>query len=184
MVNLILLILLLFGFLIGLKRGFVLQVFHLLGFIGSFIVAILYYKKLASQLALWIPYPDISGDGSWAMFLESVPMETAFYNAIAFIIIFFATKIILQIIASMLDFVSYIPILSSLNKIGGAVLGFLEIYLYLFILLYILALTPVMGIQTRIQDSSIALFIIEHTPFLSEKMKSLWFTDLISLLPF
>lgn len=184
MVNLILIVLLLFGFLMGLKRGFVLQVFHLVGFIGSFIIAILYYKDLASKISLWIPYPNISGEGSWAVFLDNLPLETAFYNAVSFILIFLASKIILQIIASMLDFVSYIPLLSTINKFGGAILGFLEVYLYVFILLYILALTPVMAIQTRIQDSSIALFIIEHTPYLSDKMRSLWFTDLVSLLPF
>ncbi|MGM8213316.1 CvpA family protein [Virgibacillus sp. W0430] len=184
MVNFILLVLLLLGFLIGLKRGFVLQVFHLFGFIGSFIVAVIYYKKLAPKIALWIPYPDLTGDGTWALFLDSLPLETAFYNAVSFIILFFAAKIVLQIVASMLDFVSYIPIISSLNKIGGAVFGFLEMYLYLFILLYIFALTPVLVIQDKIQDSSIALFMIKHTPFLSEKMKSLWFTDLLGLLPF
>ncbi|GGB27888.1 hypothetical protein F3157_01010 [Virgibacillus dakarensis] len=182
MVDLIIIVLLLFGFLMGLKRGFILQVFHLIGFIAAFIVAVIYYDNLAAKLALWIPYPDLSGDSSWAVFLQSLPLETAFYNAIAFAIIFFATKIILQIIASMLDFVAELPILHSVNRILGAVLGFVEVYLLLFVILYILALTPLGNVQTWIGDSSFAQLIIEHTPILSAKLKDLWFTNPESLL--
>src|SRR5690625_6817886 len=86
------------------KRLFILQLMHLLSFIIAFTVAVLYYKKLAPNLVSWIPYPDITSEQSWAIFLDSMPMENAFYNAIAFALIFFGTKIILQIIASMLDF--------------------------------------------------------------------------------
>lgn len=182
MVSLILLGLLFFGFLIGLKRGFVLQVFHLIGFIVSFIVAVMYYDKIAPHLALWIPYPELSGDTTWAAFLQALPLEVGFYNAISFAIVFFVAKIILQIIASMLDFVADLPILSPINKIGGAVLGFLEIYFILFIVLFILALTPLSIAQTWINDSTVALFIIEKTPFLSAEIKELWFTHVESLI--
>lgn len=182
MVTLVLLLFLLFGFLMGLKRGFILQVFHLVGFIIAFTVAVVYYSKLATRLELWIPYPELSGDGTWAHFLQSLPLEKGFYNAIAFAIIFFAAKIILQIIASMLDFVTYLPILHSINKIGGAILGFVEVYLIMFIILYIFALTPMASVQSWINDSSLALFIVEHTPFLSEKVKILWLSQMNSIL--
>ncbi|QKY69621.1 CvpA family protein [Lentibacillus sp. CBA3610] len=182
MVDFILIVLLIFGFLIGLKRGFILQAFHLIGFIAAFILAALYYDELASRLALWIPYPELDDNSAWADFLEALPLEGAFYNAIAFAIIFFAVKILLQIIASMLDFVAELPILHSLNKLLGAVLGFVEIYLLIFIVLFILALTPLTEIQSWINNSSIALFIIENTPFLSEQIRSLWFTSMDDLL--
>ncbi|WP_249870928.1 CvpA family protein [Oceanobacillus saliphilus] len=176
MLDLILIVILIFGILMGLKRGFILQLLHLTGFIIAFIVAVMYYDELGTRLALWIPYPELSNESAWAGFLQSLPLETAFYNAIAFALIFFAVKIILQIIASMLDFVASIPIISSVNKLLGAVLGFLEVYLISFILLYILALTPIEGIQNAINNSAIALFVIEQTPYLSEKVLDLWFT--------
>lgn len=184
MVSLLILILLIFGFLMGLKRGFILQVFHLVGFIASFTLAAMYYDKIAPTLALWIPYPELSSDSTWSVFLQSLPLETGFYNAISFAIIFFVVKIGLQIIASMLDFVADLPILSSINKIFGAVLGFVEVYLILFIILSILALTPLGSIQSWINNSSVALLMIEHTPFLSNMIKSLWFTQLESLILF
>lgn len=182
MVNFILIILLLFGFLMGLRRGFILQVFHLVGFIIAFIVAALYYDNLAAKLPFWIPYPDLPSDSSWAVFLQSDPMETAFYNAISFAVIFFAVKILLQIIASMLDFVAELPVLHSINRLFGAVLGFVEVYLILFVILYILALTPLGNVQSWINDSFIAKLIIEHTPVLSGQLKDLWFSQLEGLI--
>ncbi|WP_087971850.1 CvpA family protein [Oceanobacillus rekensis] len=176
MLDVIIIVLLIFGFLMGLKRGLILQILHLGGFIIAFIVAAMYYDELGARFALWIPYPELSNESAWADFLKSMPLETAFYNAIAFAIIFFAVKLVLQMIASMLDFVASIPIISSINKLLGAVLGFLELYLILFILLYILALTPMDGIQTAINNSSIALYIIEQTPYFSEKILDLWFS--------
>ncbi|GAA0601173.1 CvpA family protein [Virgibacillus siamensis] len=177
MVDLLLIIILIFGFLMGLKRGFVLQAFHLLGFITAFIIAAIYYNELSDRLALWIPYPELENSSVWADFLESMPLEAAFYNAVAFAIIFFAVKIIMQIIASMLDFVADLPVLHSVNKLLGAVLGFVEVYLIIFILLYILALTPLAQVQSWINDSWVALLIIEYTPFLSEKIMDLWFAQ-------
>ncbi|MFD1067455.1 CvpA family protein [Oceanobacillus locisalsi] len=175
MINIIIMILFIFGIMMGLKRGFILQLFHLTGFIIAFIVAVMYYSPVAERLSLYIPYPDLSSDGAWSSFLENLPVEDAFYNAISFALIFFAVKFILQIIASMLDFVAAIPIISFVNKILGAVLGFIEIYLISFIILYILALTPVGGVQEAIQGSSLAMLIIEQTPYFSERIYELWF---------
>lgn len=170
MLDLILFILLLFGLFIGLNRGFILQFFHLIGFITAFIVAAMYYGKLAEELKLWIPYQELTNHELWPDFLQMLPVESAFYSIVSFAIIFFVVKIILQIIATMLDFVAAIPVIKSVNKILGAALGFLEIYLIAFVILFVLALTPVETIQTLINDSSIALFMLEKTPYFSDKL--------------
>lgn len=175
MIDLFILAILILGLFRGLRRGFILQLFHLVGFVAAFVVAVVYYDKLASRLRLWIPYPELSDSANWGVFIESLPLETAFYNAIAFAILFFATKIVLHIIASMLDFVAYLPILSSINSLLGAILGFVEMYLVLFIVVYISALLPIEPMQNFLEDSWIAAFMIEHTPFISNHIKSLWF---------
>lgn len=150
------------------------QVLHLTGFIIAFLFAIIYYDNLAPKLTMWIPYPDISDEGLWAMF-DSLPLETAFYNGISFVVLFFVVKIMLQIVANMLDFVTELPILHSFNGLLGAILGFIETYFILFIILYFLALMPIDFVQGYVSDSSIAQFMVEHTPLLSEQIKDLWF---------
>jgi uncharacterized membrane protein required for colicin V production len=177
MVSSIIVILLILGLLIGLKRGFIMQVLHLTGFIISFIIAVLFYKSLSPILMIWIPYPEIGTEGLGAIF-GTLPLETAFYNGISFVFIFFVSKIILQIIANMLDFLAELPILHSVNRLLGAILGFLETYFILFILLYILALVPIDTIQEHMNNSSVAQFMVEKTPLLSEQIKELWFKDI------
>lgn len=182
MISLLLLLILLFGFLMGLKRGFVLQLMHLVGFIIAFIVAAVNYKKLASYLAHWIPYPELNESAMWAVFNSTMPLESAFYNGIAFVLIFFLTKIILQIIASMLDFLAQLPVLRHINKLLGSILGFFEVYFIMFILLSLMALVPIDKVQTLIDRSFVAKVIIEKTPFLSSGLESLWFSELLSKL--
>lgn len=162
----------------GLRRGFILQTVHLFGFIIAFFIAAFNYKKLAPHLSLWIPYPELSGESTWALFLQALPLETGFYNGIAFVLIFFVSKIILQIFAAMIDFIAELPILHSMNRILGALLGFVEVYLIVFVLLYILAFVPIEAVQIQIEHSSLAKGIVEHTPYLSSRIKELWFVTI------
>ena len=173
MLDLILVILLFMGFFVGLRRGFILQLIHLTGFIIAYIVAKMYYNQLAPKLTLWIPYPNFGNNSSLKFFTDSPQTEEAFYRAIAFVIIFFAAKIVLQIIASMLDFIARLPILRLLNVWAGGILGFFEVYLLLFLLLFIAALVPVAALQGLMNQSVLANLIVNHTPILSEQIKRL-----------
>lgn len=174
MLDLAIIILLIMGFFIGLKRGFILQLVHLTGFIIAYIVANIYYDQLAPKLTLWLPYPSLGDNAALKLFTGSGNMQDAFYRAIAFIIIFFAVKIILQIIGNMLDFIAHLPILKHLNILAGGLLGFCEVYLILFLLLYIAALIPIEGIQHPLGNSILASEIVTHTPILSQQIKHMW----------
>ncbi|MFE8696951.1 CvpA family protein [Cytobacillus sp. FJAT-53684] len=174
MLDLAILIILVFGFFIGLKRGFILQLIHLTGFIIAFIIANMYYEKLAPKLTLWVPYLSFGDRSAFQMLFDQANLEEAYYRAIAYVVIFIAVKIILQIIGSMLDFVTNLPVLKQLNVWAGGILGFLEVYLIMFILLYIAALVPVEAIQTALNDSFMGKGIIKHTPILSQQIKEMW----------
>nr|WP_263325501.1 CvpA family protein [Neobacillus sp. Marseille-Q6967] len=174
MVDLAILLLLIIGFFIGLKRGFILQAVHLTGFIIAYIVATLYYDDLAPKLTLWIPYPNLGTSSPLSLLTQNSNVEDAFYRAIAFVIIFFAVKILLQIIGSMLDFIAHLPILKQLNVWAGSILGFVEVYLILFIVLYITALVPMEVLQKPLDESIMANLIVNHTPFLTQQIKSIW----------
>lgn len=174
MLDLAVLIILIFGLLVGLRRGFILQLIHLTGFIIAFIVAYLYYNQLAPKLTLWIPYPNLDMNSTYSLLFENANLEDAYYRAIAFVVIFFAVKILLQIIGSMLDFIAQIPILKQLNRWAGGVLGFIEVYLIMFIILFIAALLPIESIQVSLTNSILAEFIVKQTPILSQHIQDLW----------
>ncbi|RYL93823.1 CvpA family protein [Sporolactobacillus sp. THM7-4] len=174
LLNLIILLLLAAGFFNGFRRGLVLQLVHLAGFIAAYIVAFMYYKHFASVLKLWIPYPSTVTRSQTFTFLGNIDLQSAYYQAIAFIILFIAVKIVMNIMGSMLDFLAQLPLIRSLNHLSGAFLGFVEIYLILFLLLYAGALTPLTGIQTSIEHSSLAQSMIDHTPVFSKMFKDMW----------
>lgn len=175
MLNLAIIIILLIGFIVGFKRGFILQLIHLTSFIISFIIAYVYYEELAPKLTLWVPYPQFSSNSTMKLFFEQTNLDDVYYRAIAFVIIFFAVKILLHIIGSMLDFVAHLPVLKQLNIWAGGILGLVEVYLILFLLLYIVALLPIDSIQTALNDSVMAKGIVKHTPVFSEQIKDMWF---------
>ncbi|MFS0780652.1 CvpA family protein [Bacillus sp. 1P06AnD] len=175
MFDILLIAMFLIGIAVGLRRGLILQLIHITGFLVAFIAAVVYYDALAPKLELWIPFPSMGDASSVSTLFKGIGLENAYYNAIAFIIIFFAVKILWQVFGSMLDFIASFPILKQLNRWGGGVLGFLEVYLVVFILLFLAALVPIPFIQDHVQNSFIAESMIKHTPLLSEKLKELWF---------
>lgn len=180
MLDLAILFIFVIGFFIGLKRGLILQIIHLTGFIIAFILAATYYDNLAPKLTLWIPYPNLGNGTPFEFILDGHNVEQAYYRAIAFAGIFFAVKIFLQIIGAMLDFIAHIPILKQLNIWAGGILGLIEVYLLTFIILYILALFPIEFIQAPLNDSAFAQAIVNHTPIFSKQIKEMWFEYMAS----
>lgn len=179
MLDLILLGLLVLGILRGLKRGLILQLFHFMGFFIAFFVAVYFYDNLAGHLEMLIPYPRVLTE-DWAFFSESLSLENAYYNMIAFAMLFFVIKIAMSVISSMLDFVAELPVLNIVNGLLGAVFGFVEQYLVLFIIVFVASLLPITMIQNLLADSSIARYMIEQTPVFSEQIKTLWFEHMIN----
>lgn len=176
MLSLALIVLLILGFFIGLKRGFILQLIHMIGFIIAFIIAYTYYGELAPKLRLWIPFPNFEAGKTLTMVLDGVGvgLDEAFYRAIAFAIIFFAVRIVLAIIGSALDIVASLPIIKTFNVLGGGILGFIEMYLLVFIIMYIAAMLPIPSIQTALADSALAEAMLNKTPYFSAELKKWW----------
>jgi uncharacterized membrane protein required for colicin V production len=175
MLDILLLILLLGGLIVGAKRGLIVQLIHMVGFIVALIVAYLYYKPLAEYFVLWVPYPAVNEGSRFTIAIEQLDLDQTFYQLFAFALIFFVVKFALQLLASMLDFLKYLPLLGFISKILGAILGLIEVYILLFIFIYVLALLPMDAIQTQLENSGIAQTMLEHTPFFSEKVKEWWY---------
>ncbi|WP_240374656.1 CvpA family protein [Bacillus piscicola] len=176
MLSLLILLILCVSFFVGLRRGFILQLIHFVSFFAALLIAFFFYRDLAEYLRLWLPYPKIPSneDGVISMVMDSFNMESVYYAGISFFLLFFVSKILLQIIGSMLDVVTRIPILKTVNRWLGALLGLAEVYLILFILLITAALLPIEFLQRAIDNSWLANVMIKHTPFLSDWLKNLW----------
>ncbi|WLV23737.1 CvpA family protein [Aciduricibacillus chroicocephali] len=167
-VTLIIIFLLVSGWVNGVRRGFVLQVIHLAGFIGSLIIAWFLYDDLAPHLAKIIPAPG-SGNSTWTAVENVLPFQTTFYNVISFIIVLIVARLIIGMIGRTIDGFAKLPILRSFNKLLGGVLGLAETYLIVFIAIALFFFIP--GTEHYVRDSGLAMTILEKTPYLSDTLK-------------
>jgi uncharacterized membrane protein required for colicin V production len=176
-VDLIIIIIFIAGILMGYRRGFILQVVHLLGFFAAYIVAYRYFKEFAIVLQDWIPYPFMdqeTGTTEPPFWMQMFDMESMFYSAIAFAALFFGTKLALQVIGHVLHTVALLPGLNMANRWLGAALGFLEVLIILFIIAHVLVFIPWETGQIWMSQSKIALWLLEQAPYFSGQLQELW----------
>src|SRR5690625_7098 len=156
MLSFIILFILFCSFFIGRRRGLILQMIHLISFIIAILVAYTYFSDLAMFIRLWIPYPQFSQESTIGMIINTFGSESVYYAGISFAILFFGTKILLHMLGSMLDFLAHLPILRSFNQLFGGVFCFLETYLIILMVLFVVALLPIEFIQDTMQRSFVA----------------------------
>ncbi|WP_342510865.1 CvpA family protein [Sporosarcina sp. FSL K6-1522] len=175
MLDLLILILLIGGLITGFRRGFVVQIIHMTGFITSLVIAYLYYKPLADKFVLWVPYPGVTAGSKLNLGVAQLDLDETFYRLLAFVLIFLVVKFAFQLIASMFDFLKYLPVLGFIAQLVGAVLGVIEFYIVMFFVIYLATMLPIEFIQNMLGKSLLANAMLEHTPLLSDKVKDWWF---------
>lgn len=172
LLNLIILLVLVSGVFTGYRRGLVQQVIRLVGLFVSYYVAVTYCKSFAPVLKPLIPFPESLTHNDLSFLTGSLAVQTVYYRVIAFILLFLAAKILLHVVGTMLGFVTALPIIRPVNHLSGAALGFVEVYLIVFLLLIAGSLAPVPNLQTAIHGSTLAQSMIGHTPVVSNMVKS------------
>lgn len=175
MLDLLIIFLLLGGLITGFRRGLIVQLIQMTGFTIALVVAYLYYKELAEKFVLWIPYPGVTADSKLSFAVGELDLDETFYRLLAFVLIFIVVKFALQLVASMFDFLKYLPVLGFIARLTGAFFGFIEFYILIFLVLYLGYLLPIDFVQKVIGKSILAGAMFEHTPFLSETVKNWWY---------
>lgn len=135
--DILLLIILAVGFISGLFSGAVKQVISLAAFLIGFVVACLYYQRLA----------DVMTD-----FLSMA----ALCKVVAFVLLWVVVPIAVKVIASLLTSVlNFVPVLGLLNRLLGGLLGMVKYSLVLGALIWLFASTNLIKEETM-QKSKLA----------------------------
>lgn len=163
-VDVIILLMLGMGAVVGFKRGFIRQTVQSLGGILVVVCAFLFKGPLAAFLFKIFPSFDFDG-----MFSGISSLNILVYEVIAFVILLVLFGIIFRIVLTVATFIEKILdatiILAIPSKILGAIMGLVEYYLLVFIALFILTL-PIFNISL-INDSKFKDRILEGTPIVS-----------------
>ena len=163
-VDVVIILLIVMGAAMGLKRGFTRE---LVGFIRFSVVVIASFA-LKNTISVWM-YEYLPFFSYGGVFKGVSVINILIYEVVAFIVVFIVLQILLKVLLfitgifeKILDFTI---ILGVFSKILGAILGAAEYFIYVFIILYILSL-PIFYFNF-LNDSKYKDSILNNTPILS-----------------
>ena len=160
-VDVIIIALLILGGVAGFKAGVIKK---LTDFIGMFVVIILafYLKNYISV----IMYENLPFFNFFGLINGIDTLNILLYEVIAFLVIFIALlKVVLMLTGLVEKILKATVILSIPSKLLGIVVGVIEMYVYLFLILVIVSL-PIFD-SSFLKDSKMNNFILNNTPVLS-----------------
>jgi len=162
-VDYILLIFLLFGVLLGFKKGAIKSLVALVGTIAVVVISYLLKDMVAEVLFKYAPFLNFSGE--WE---GLVTLNILLYEAIAYILVFLVLLSVLSIFLKISGIIEKILkftiILGIPSKIIGAVLGLFEALVFSFIVLFVLV--QFNETNKYVIESNVANFILNKTPFI------------------
>ena len=167
-VDIILVAVLVLGVIAGLKRGLIKSLVSLIGLVSIVIISYTLRAPLANLLIDHLPFLPFGGS-----VIGVVALSILIYNALAFVVIFVVLYCLLSIIIKVSGFIDTLLKLTVIwiipSKIGGAILGFLETWVYLFLVLFVMAQFSVTN--TLIHESRVSKIILNNTPIVGTYLR-------------
>ncbi len=164
-VDAIIVVLLLFCILGGIRRGFIKETLLLCGLVIIVVISWIFRVPVATSLYKHLPFFGFKG-----MFRGISVLNILLYELIAFLAVFCILAIILSILLKISGIIEKILkatiILGIFSRIGGAIIGFIEGYIIVFIILFIMN-QPFIHIS-GIEGSKLSSFILNNTPVMSK----------------
>lgn len=164
-VDIVIIIFILLGAVVGWKQGFTKSVVNCIGYIVVITVAFLLKNPLGDFLMMYLPFFDFFG-----LVKGLSVLNIALYQGFAFLLIFSLLMILLKflMVATTVfeTILKFTVILGLPSKILGAILGLIKNYVIVFTVLYLLCLPMVSGVNF-LNDSKLVKPILEKTPVLS-----------------
>lgn len=160
-VDIILIVFLAAGVLAGTKKGLIKTAVSFIGLVAIIIISYSLKGAIATFLIDKLPFFQFSG-----AFAGLTALNILIYNAIAFLVLFIILYCALNIIIALTGFIDTLLKFTVIwiipSKIGGAILGLLEAWLFAFLLVFILAQFSITN--SFISDSKVADIMLNHTP--------------------
>ncbi|MCW6675032.1 CvpA family protein [Aerococcaceae bacterium NML171108] len=177
MLSIAIIIALVFGFYNGYRRGLLMQLIRLIGYIVSIVLATKFYEPLTKIVEMLVPFPSIQQDTQLAVYNESVSfvLDQAFYRVITFVLIGLIGWLLTNFISLFFSKLKYYNFFwKQANYLAGGVINLVITYGVVFLFLFILSLIPIEFIQQQFVDNPLAYWIVSQTPILSDTAIDAW----------
>ena len=162
-IDIIIVVFILLGLLAGWKRGLIKTIVNFVGLVAIVMISYALKDVLANFLIDHLPF------FKFGALANLVSLNVLIYHAIAFILIFVLLYCLLNIIIAVTGFIDTLLKFTVIwvipSKICGAILGLLESWIYVYVILFVLsAFTVTAGF---IHESKVADFMLNHTPLIA-----------------
>ena len=176
MLTLLMLLILIYAFYRGYRRGLVMQVVRLIGFVIAMTIANRHYQPLARFISNFIPFPSVQQNTQMTFYDQatSFVIDQAFYRVVAYIAIVVAGWLVTEFISLFFRKLAFYEVFKWANHIGGGLISVLIAYIWIFFSLFTLSLVPLEGIQQQFVNNPIAYRVVSQTPVLSDMANRLW----------
>ena len=164
-VDAIIILIILLGGVVGFKEGAIKKTTSIVGLVLVVILSFMLKNYLSVFFYENLPFLDL-----WGAFKGIQVLNIVFYEMLAFLIIASVLTIVYRVLLGITGIIEKLlkatVILSIPSKILGLVIGLLEYYIWIYLVLFILTL-PVFNIKD-IYESKVATTMITKTPILSK----------------
>lgn len=165
LVDAIILLIILLGGVIGFKEGVIKKLTSVVGLVIVIVLSFILKNKLSVIFYENLPFFNL-----WGAFKGIQVLNILFYEMLAFVIIASVLTIVYRLILGLTGILEKVlkatVILSIPSKILGFIVGLIENYIWVYLILFILTL-PVINLK-EVYESKTAVFIMEKTPILSK----------------
>ncbi len=135
-VNIVIILVIVFGALEGYKKGLFESIIRFFGFIIACILAFAFKNKLSVLMYTYLPFFKFGGE------IKGITaINILLYELLAFIIIFIVVTLVINLILKMTNaiekIVKAIPIIGLIDQLLGAVIGLIDSIVVLYLVIFI-----------------------------------------------
>ena len=165
----ILLLLVMFG-VVGWKQGVIKEAVQFIGMIIILVISFIFKGELGNLFCKWLPFFNFNGSPIEGMTTLNILLYQILGFVIIFTVLYAIYNIILKISGIFQKLVNWTIILLIPSKLGGLILGLLEGYVLIFVILLIITGLPA-SYTSNFTNSSLVKTIVYKTPILSSASK-------------
>lgn len=158
--TIIILLLLISAIVRGIRRGFVIEVLHLIGTIAVLIFARLLYQPLGTTLTSLL---------SSLHLINVSTASTLVINLVAFFILTSLGWAVIRFLGQISRGITWLPVIKQVNSLAGGAVAFVISYLVIFVVLSLANFVNTPFIQTQMNESALATYIVKETPGLTSQ---------------
>ena len=163
--DIILVLFIILGTYLGVRKGLIKSLVSFVGLITIVIISYTLRTPLANFLIDKLPFFNFGG-----AFEGLTALNILIYNLVAFIVLFIILYCVLNIVIAITGFIDTLLKFTVIwiipSKIGGAIVGLLETWIFLFLAMFIFSQFSFS--HNIIEDSKVGHFVLYNTPVIGD----------------